>query len=113
MPVRINDATPIAMLTVGQLEELTRHWVRGELAAALDKIPAPSAGKRHEYGLDGLCKILGCGRTTASKLNSSGIIDAALFKKGNKYIYDTDLVLQLLKEHDDARKAGELRRGAK
>ncbi len=93
------------MLTVGQLEELTRHWVRGELATASANSPAPSTGKRHVYGLRGLCKLLGCSKTKASQLNTSGVIDAALTRLGNNLIYDADLVLELLHEHNESRKA--------
>lgn len=34
MPTKINDATRIIDLTVGQLEDLTRAWVRSEVASA-------------------------------------------------------------------------------
>lgn len=104
MPTRINDATPIAMLTVGQLEELTRSWVRGELAS-IQAGASQTTGKRHVYGLKGLAQLLGCSKTKACQINTSGVIDAALVKLGNLLIYDADLVLELLQQHNDGRKA--------
>lgn len=102
--MRINDATPIAMLTVGQLEELTRHWVRGELASVQAAVPA-DPNKRYVYSLKGLAKLLGCGKTKACKINTSGIIEAATFRQGNTLIYDADLVLDLIQKHNDGHTA--------
>ena len=48
MPTKINDATRIIDLTVGQLEDLTRAWVRSEVATA--KAGEDHRDKRHVYG---------------------------------------------------------------
>lgn len=103
MPTKINDATRIIDLTVGQLEDLTRAWVRSEMASA--KAGEDHRDKRHVYGLKGLAKLLGCSVTRACQVNTSGIIEPALTRFGNMLIYDADMVLDLLKKHDDGRQA--------
>lgn len=102
MPAKINDATRIIDLTVGQLEDLIRSWVRSEEASA--KADDDRQDKRHVYGLKGLAKLLGCSTTSACKINTSGIIEPALTRLGNLLIYDSDMVLDLIKKHKDRRK---------
>ena len=102
MPTKINDATRIIDLTVGQLEDLTRAWVRSEVAA---KAGEGHQVKRHVYGLKGLAKLLGCSVTRACQINTSGVIEPALTRLGNLLIFDADLVLTLLKENNDGRPA--------
>lgn len=103
MPSNINDATRIIDLTVGQLEDLTRTWVRSEVATA--KAGEDHQDKRHVYGLKGLAKLLGCSVTRACQVNTSGIIDAARTRLGNVLIYDADLVLELIQKYNDGRPA--------
>lgn len=106
MQTRINDATGIAMLTVGQfIETILRPVIREEIALATANNPAPSTNKRHVYGLKGLSRLLGCSKTKACKINTSGIIDAALTRLGNNLIYDADLVMELIQQHNDGKKA--------
>ncbi|GIJ92813.1 hypothetical protein CAPN002_00310 [Capnocytophaga stomatis] len=51
--------------------------------------------KKYAYGLNGLAEVLGCSRSTASKIKQSGKIDRAIFQQGRKIIIDVDLALQL------------------
>ena len=102
MSAKINDATRIIDLTVGQLEGLIRSWVRSEEASA--KADDDRQDERHVYGLKGLAKLLGCSTTSACKINTSGIIEPALTRLGNLLIYDSDMVLDLIKKHKDRRK---------
>ena len=55
--------------------------------------------KKYEYGLKGLAKILGCSRSKASELKSSGILDEAIVQNGNLIIIDKEKVLELLASH--------------
>lgn len=103
MSAKINDATRIIDLTVGQLEDLTRAWVRSEVANA--KAGESHQDKRHVYGLKGLAKLLGCSVTRACQINTSGVIEPALTRLGNLLIFDADMVLALLKENNDGRPA--------
>lgn len=99
MPAKINDATRIIDLTVGQLEDLTRAWVRSEMAST--KAGEDHQDKRHVYGLKGLAKLLGCSVTRACQINTSGVIEPALTRLGNLLIFDADMVLALLKENNN------------
>lgn len=97
MPSTITNATRIVDLTVGQLEDLTRAWVRSEVAGTQGSAEART-NKSYVYGLKGLSRLLGCSKTTACKINTSGVIDAARTQMGSMLIYDADLVLELLKD---------------
>ena len=55
--------------------------------------------KKYEYGLKGLAKVLGCSRSKASELKSSGILDDAIIQNGNIIIIDVEKALQLLASH--------------
>lgn len=56
---------------------------------------------KYVYGLSGLAKLLGVGKTTAQKLKNEGIFDAAITQTGKKIIVNSELALQLLKEHQN------------
>lgn len=62
----MDNNTPIWQLTVGEFSSL----VKDLLSQATPQIEVNS--KRYEYGLDGLAKILGVGKTRACQLKNSG-----------------------------------------
>ena len=106
MPVTINDHTRIIDLTVGQAEDLFRGWVRSEVESAKAGAAAANAqSNRHVYGLKGLAKIIGCSTTRACQINTSGIIDAARTRVGNLMIFDSEQVLELLKQKEERESA--------
>lgn len=76
----IDPTTPIWQLTVAEFLEVSKNF---------------NADKKYEYGLKGLAKILGCSRSKASKVKSSGILDKAIIQKGNIIIIDKDKALEL------------------
>ena len=49
------------------------------------------------YGLDGLAKLLNCGKTKAQQVKNSGVIDDAVIQSGKKLIIDKNKALELLK----------------
>lgn len=51
--------------------------------------------QKYEYGINGLAKLLGCSRTTASKIKSSGVLDDAIFQVGKTIIIDKEKALEL------------------
>jgi hypothetical protein len=85
----LNNNTPLWQLTVGEFLELQKTEI--ELALV-------TKSKRYEYGLKGLAKILGCSRSTASKIKSSGILDEAICQNGKLIIIDKEKALELLKK---------------
>ena len=63
----------------------------------LQKTTVPE--KKFEYGLKGLAKVLGCSRSKASELKSSGILDDAIIQNGNLIIIDKEKAMQLMALH--------------
>ena len=56
------------------------------------------ADENYAYGLKGLANFLGCSRSKASKLKSSGILDEAITQNGNIIIIDKKKALELLRK---------------
>ena len=55
--------------------------------------------KKYEYGLKGLAKALGCLRSKAAEIKSSGILDEAIIQNGNLIIIDKEKAMELLALH--------------
>lgn len=53
--------------------------------------------KRYVYGLKGLSDLLGCSISTAQRVKSSGVIDAAISQTFKTIVIDADLALDLLR----------------
>ena len=51
--------------------------------------------KRFVFGLDGICDLFGCSKSTAERIKKSGIIDAAISQVKRKIVVDAELALQL------------------
>ena len=62
--------------------------------------PQPMKVKKHlVFGLQGLCNLLGCSTSTATRIKKSGVIDAAISQVGRIIVIDADLALDLLNSH--------------
>ena len=57
--------------------------------------------KEYVYGLKGLAKILGCSRTTASKIKNSGMIDDAISQVGKLIVIDKKKVLEIIAKENE------------
>lgn len=77
-------------LTLGELLDAISERMQVQ-----DKPEEPREGKHYVYGLKGLARLLGCSKTTASRLKSSGKIDEAVTQVGALLIIDADLALRL------------------
>lgn len=86
----INPHTPLWQLTVGEYKELNK-----EIFATL---LGRRAEKKYEYGLTGLAKVLGCSRSKASKIKSTGILDDAIWQDKRTIVVDREKVLEILRE---------------
>lgn len=94
----IEDSTPIAMLTVGQLREVLTSSI------PYPKEKVDKSIHKHVYGLQGLANLFGCSVPTANRIKSSGRIDAAIKQIGRKIIVDADLALELAGRKTGGRK---------
>ena len=91
----IDPNTPIWQLTVGELKELLNSTT---------KQPVPEKiidTKEYVYGLNGLAKILGCSKTHASRLKSTGLFDSAIIQNGRKIIIDKKKALELFNNNNN------------
>ncbi|WP_089690700.1 DUF3853 family protein [Chryseobacterium culicis] len=82
--MNIDKKKPLLQLTVGEFLDLQK---------------ASATEKKYEYGLKGLAKMLGCSRSKASVIKSSGILDDAIVQNGNLIIIDKDKAMQLLTQN--------------
>ena len=87
MTAIINDSTPIALLTVGQMKELFFS----------DRQPEPvvlSTEKRLVYGLRGIRTLFNVSHATAFRYKET-IIKDAVSQQGRKIVVDVDKALEL------------------
>lgn len=89
---KINPTTRIIDLTLGDLLDAVEDRVRAVLE---NKPNEQERERRYVYGLKGLARLLGCSKTTASRIKTSGKIDKAITQIGALLIIDADLALEL------------------
>ncbi|MBW1619042.1 MULTISPECIES: DUF3853 family protein [Empedobacter] len=82
--MNIDPKKPLLELTVEEFLKLQRTAV---------------SEKKYEYGLKGLARMLGCSRSKAAELKSSGILDDAIIQNGNLIIIDKEKAMQLMALH--------------
>jgi len=91
-----DNNTRIIDLTLGELLDAVEARVRQTLG---DTTQQPAASeKKFVYGLKGLARILGCSKTTASRLKASGKFDEAITQIGALIVIDADKVLEIAKK---------------
>lgn len=96
--MKINDKTRVIDLTVSDLLDVVETRVRQVLNGTTKD---ENEKRRYVYGLKGLMNLLGCSKTTASRLKLSGKLDEAITQCGSLIIIDADKALQLAgKEHN-------------
>lgn len=94
--IQVNNDTPIAMLTVGQLKQI--------LNSVESKEPLPiEKTKNYVYGIAGIASLFNCSPVTASRIKRSGKIDAAIKQIGRKIIVDAELAIQLAGKKNNKR----------
>ena len=85
--MKINDSTPIAMLTVGQLRELLQpEQPTGQ--------PTAENQKRYVYGLPGIRRLFNVSHVTAQRYKDTIIADA-VSQQGRKIVVDVDKAMEL------------------
>lgn len=97
--MNINENTPIAMLTVGQLKE-----VLGNTKVEPKIIDTVNTDKKYVYGIAGIARLFNCSIPTANRIKKSGRIDKAIKQIGRKIVVDSELALQLVSEKQGGRK---------
>ncbi len=59
--------------------------------------------KHYVYGMQGLCDLLGCSMSTASRIKKSGVLAPAISQKGKIIVVDADLAIDLLRVSNQTR----------
>ena len=90
MTAIINDSTPIALLTVGQLKELLNVDRQPEVVVKSNE-------KRLVYGLAGIRRLFNVSHATAFRYKET-IIKDAVSQQGRKIIVDADKALELFNQ---------------
>ncbi len=97
--IQIDYNVPAFTLTTREMAHLMEQVVKNYIDEALKQRDNPS--KEYVYGIDGLAKILGCSKTTAQTIKSSGILDKAIIQNGRKIIIDKEQALELFKQNSN------------
>ena len=97
--MNVNENTPIAMLTVGQLKE-----VLGNTKVEPKIIDTVNTDKKYVYGIAGIARLFNCSIPTANRIKKSGRIDKAIKQIGRKIVVDSELALQLVSEKQGGRR---------
>lgn len=59
----------------------------------------PETGKERKYlyGIDGICQLLGCSKSTANRVKSRGYLKDAITQIGRKIIIDVELAIEYIR----------------
>ena len=90
----MNETTPIWQLTVRELKDLIKETTSAQQVPAKNE---EAATPEFVYGINGLAELLGCSRTTAQNIKSSGKIDKAITQIGRQIIINKQQVINILK----------------
>lgn len=91
----ITKETPIAMLTVGQLQSVL--GIGNEKPLPIVKAEKP---KRYVYGLAGIRALFNVSHVTAQRYKD-GILADAVIQNGRKIMVDVDKALELFKQNKE------------
>ena len=95
----IENTTPIAALTVGDIKELLRELNINTSPAAPKT--ATGTAKRYVYGLKGIQSLFGCSHLTAQRYKDT-FLKPAVMQQGRKIVVDAEKAMDLFKTHKDA-----------
>lgn len=94
----IDNTTPIAALTVGDLKELLRELNINTGPAAVKQ--AAGNSKRYVYGLKGIQSLFHCSHLTAQRYKDT-FLAPAVMQQGRKIVIDVEQAVELFKTHKD------------
>ena len=84
----------IVDLTVGELYGILSEW-EDQLLKRISAAGIGDVEPKLEYGLEGIQRIYGCSKATASRIKRSGVIDGAISQFGRKITIDVKKALQI------------------
>lgn len=96
----VTDATPVAMLTVGQLREALRGSTKPQQQ---EPTPTEQPSKRFVFGIAGIKALFGVSHTTACEYKKTFLKDA-ISQRGRTIVTDVDLAYKLFNEHKESKR---------
>jgi hypothetical protein len=95
---KVNDETPVSMLTVGQLKKVL--FGDGERTKQESEPSAPA--KRYVYGLAGIRALLNVSTPTAHRLKET-ILKEAVSQQGRIIVTDVEKAMQLFHAYKEGK----------
>jgi len=83
--MKIDPETPLFELNVEQFLYLQNYYFKH---------------RKYEVGIKGIARIFNCSESTAKRIKKSGIIDAAIIRRGQRILIRKDLALKLFNENE-------------
>lgn len=96
----INENTPVALLTLGQLKEALRNDETA-IRERQERIKKDTS-KRYVFGLAGIRSLLGVSLPTAHRLKNT-ILAGAVSQQGRIIVTDAEKALQLFHDYKENR----------
>ena len=96
-----NNDFNLESLLKKRLIDMSGRELYSLVSAALSsnaKDPSVSSLPPLVYGISGLARLLGCSDTTAWRHRKSGKFDPAISQLGDTIVFDTQKVLEIMKE---------------
>lgn len=94
----IENTTPIAALTVGDLKELLLEF---GIHTKTEAVKSVSGGaRRYVYGLKGIQSLFGCSHLTVQRYKDT-FLAPAVMQQGRKIVIDVEAAVELFKTHKD------------
>ncbi len=94
----IENTTPLAALTVGDIKELLTELGVSHSGQTAQKSQHP--GKRYVYGLKGIQALFGVSHLTAQHYKD-GFLKPAVMQQGRKIVVDVEKAVELFKNYKD------------
>ena len=88
------EATPLAMLTLGQFKEVMANAMPQQIKEMLREQPKPEATPTYVYGLAGIRQMFGVSHAHAQKLKDT-ILAPAVKQYGRKIVVDARMAMEL------------------
>lgn len=103
--MKTKDKVPASLLDKPIWQMSGRELVtllKSTIKETVDEQEEAQMQKKTVYGLDGLCELFGCSKSTAMRIKKSGIIDEAISQVNRKIVVDAEQALKLLSERTTA-----------
>lgn len=94
----IENTTPLAALTVGDIKELLTELGVAHSGQTAQKSQNP--GKRYVYGLKGIQSLFKISHLTAQRYKD-GFLKPAVMQQGRKIVVDVEKAVELFKNYKD------------